>query len=113
MVLFSTVAVADRYCDKGIPYLKQITSSDPKEDALFSVMIGNTKYYAVYGYSFRIPGFSYEEQELILATNNYKVIEGSGDNLCSWEGAPDDLWRAIDNYAKSYNEAIAKYASGS
>ena len=63
------------------------------------------KFVAVHGFAMEIPGIGEEESHRAYSSNNYEIIEGTGDDLCSEEHAR--LNKLARKYASIYNKALA------
>lgn len=110
-LLFLVLAnnAAANYCEQAIPYLKEIIVSSPSDNATSAFDNQNNKFLAIFGFSYNIPGVTPKQEEKLLKDNSFTAIEGSGDNLCVWDTAPNDLQTRIYNYAKIYNETLSKF----
>ena len=103
--MFNSVVHAD-YCDNAIPEMKRLLKSNPVNDAQKSLHAGDKRFLASYGFTYLILGVSSEKSVEILKSENYRAIEGSGSNLCSWPASPPNLFNDINNYIKIYNKTI-------
>ncbi|GJM10574.1 MAG: hypothetical protein DHS20C11_28500 [Lysobacteraceae bacterium] len=100
-------------CDEEIPYLENLITSDAELDAKRALREDGWKYLAIYGYTFVLPGLPQTEYDRAMESGRYVAIEGSGDNLCWWDGAPLDLQERVYEYAEVYNRTLLVGAGGS
>ena len=89
--------------------LEWLISANPMGDVETAIRSGNTKYAAVYGYTYMVPGMEAQESE-IIGSKNFFAIEGTSDDLCSENHAKlNDL---AFKYAKKYNSLLAQKVAG-
>jgi hypothetical protein len=84
-----------------------LESADAEKDAIESLKEGNTTYLAVQGFALALPGLSEEDAlQILFASGNYKIIEGTSDVACSDKGF--ELNILASDYAEIYNQTIRR-----
>jgi galactitol-specific phosphotransferase system IIC component len=103
-ILFASPLVSADWCENEVRKLLWLKTAPPVKDAKIAIAKRDLKFIAVHGFALSIPGLSETEQSSAMVNNNFRVIEGTGDDLCSEEHAQLNT-KAIE-YASRYNETI-------
>ena len=103
-ILLASPMVSADWCENEVRKLLWLKTALPVKDAKIAIAKRELKFIAVHGFAISIPGLSGTEQSTAMVNNNFRVIEGTGDDLCSEEHA--QLNTKAFEYASRYNKTI-------
>ena len=99
-----SLAMAD-WCEDEVAKLIWLEAADPVANAKGAIESGDVRLLATYGLGVEIPGIPEKNALVEFSNKNYRVIEGTGDDLCSDEHAR--LNNMAYKYATVYNRTLA------
>ena len=103
-ILLTPTFVNGGWCEDEVNKMLWLNSAIPEDDAKAAIKAGDTKLMATHGFALMIPGVTGVALSEAIDKKNYRVIEGTGDDLCSEEHQNLNM-KAIE-YATSYNRTI-------
>ncbi len=92
------------WCEDEIEKMSWLKKAIPEADAKAAIKVGDTRLMATHGFALMIPGITDPALSVAIDNKNYRVIEGTGDDLCSEEH--QNLNMKANEYAIRYNKTI-------
>ena len=106
LVVFLPSLVLAGWCEDEVAKLVWLESAIPIDDAKSAIESGDTRLLAIYGLGIEIPGISYKKSSKAFSGKNYRIIEGTGDDMCSENHAL--LNNMARKYATIYNKTLTE-----